>query len=240
MHVMFRRWSSHLNYRPKPRTENRKKQKKVSKLHIRLWVIFLIVIVSTVYIIIDMRVMPVVMAFATSRARYTADVNMNEVVNSEIEKENIRYSDLFVIEKNSKGDVNSITANVVLMNRMKTNMIIKAQQAFDAINGDEVYVPLGSITGIDIFIASGPKIGVELLFTGSVGMDFHSNFEAVGINQTKHEIFLNVWSEVTIIMHGKQEKIVVENVIPMTSTVIVGNVPETVINGTTSITAPIN
>ena len=54
-----------------------------------------------------------------------------------------------------------------------------------------------------------------------------STFESVGINQTKHSIYLNVIADISIVMPSRTENFAVTTEILVGEFVIVGSVPDT-------------
>ena len=56
---------------------------------------------------------------------------------------------------------------------------------------------------------------------------FSSTFESVGINQTKHSIYLNVIADISIVMPSKTENFAVKTDVLVGEWVIVGTVPDT-------------
>ena len=61
--------------------------------------------------------------------------------------------------------------------------------------------------------------------SGSVIMDFKSEFVSAGINQTKHKLYLEVNSEVLAFIPGYPVNTVVKTSILIAETIIVGEVP---------------
>lgn len=53
-------------------------------------------------------------------------------------------------------------------------------------------MPLGAALGITLLAGSGPGIPVSIVPIGSVSTDFETEFEACGINQTRHKVYLQV------------------------------------------------
>ncbi len=88
-----------------------------------------------------------------------------------------------------------------------------------------VKIPLGVITGIAVFSGAGPKIPVKIHPISIVNTDFHETFDDSGINQVRHRIDAVVKISVayTGFMFTTREDISVT--VPISDTVIVGDVP---------------
>ena len=67
-----------------------------------------------------------------------------------------------------------------------------------------------------------------MTLSGNVSADFNSSFESAGINQTKHQIYLDVKTSVYSFLPGFRTTTDVETNILVAETVIVGAVPQLV------------
>ena len=96
--------------------------------------------------------------------------------------------------------------------------------------GDEgIAIPLGTITGSKLLAGMGPKIPVRIISFPAVSTDFESEFEYSGINQTCHKIYLTLQARIRI-MPPKHRRYKHFSRVPVTETIIVGDVPHTYIN----------
>lgn len=82
------------------------------------------------------------------------------------------------------------------------------------------------MTGIEAFAGVGPNIHFRIIPVSSVSCHFSSEFESVGINQTKHSIYLNVIADISIVMPSRTENFAVLTEILIGESVIVGTVPD--------------
>lgn len=71
---------------------------------------------------------------------------------------------------------------------------------------------------------------LRLTLSGNVNADFKSSFESAGINQTKHQIYLNIHTSVYSFLPGFNTTTDVETNVPVAETIIVGAVPQVVAN----------
>lgn len=76
----------------------------------------------------------------------------------------------------------------------------------------------------------GPEIQIKILPVGSVITNLKSKFESVGINQTLHQIYLEVSCKVTIVMPYDSIEADIVNQVLMTESIIVGEIPEAYYN----------
>lgn len=88
----------------------------------------------------------------------------------------------------------------------------------------------GSFTGIKLLAGRGPGIKIRISTVGNVETDLKSEFEAQGINQTLHRIYLQVKCEVSILTPFKDITKDIKNQVLIMENVIIGTVPNTYYN----------
>ena len=73
----------------------------------------------------------------------------------------------------------------------------------------------------------GPDIPVEIMSIRNSDASFRSAFTEAGINQTLHQLIMQVSVDVTILVLGKAESFTINSQVVIAETVIVGDVPDT-------------
>lgn len=129
------------------------------------------------------------------------------------------------ISKDSNGNIISIDTDSFAVNKL-CNQLEKT--IGDALKNDSntAGFPVGAITGIDILSGSGFTVNVEYFSIGDVHTEIKTEFEAVGINQTRHCMKLVVSAEVSAVMPVKNLTIDISQEYLLSETVIYGQIPE--------------
>ncbi len=205
----------------------RRKNKKFNKI-----LILALICLSFTYMtaFVNNRVKPIVIAMAEVRGKHIAIATMNKVIYERIDEYDVGYTDLVRLQTNAEGNITLMEANVVKINKLKSDIALRVQQEIENIDTSEISIPFGNIFSSDIFSGIGPYIPIRLLPVGNAHTDFKSSFEAAGINQTKHEISLIVESEVHVILPIFNTYSKVSTVVPIAQTIIVGKVPDQYVN----------
>ena len=115
---------------------------------------------------------------------------------------------------------------MVKFNRLQIDVGENVLKKVGSITGTELEIPVGSLTGVALLAGRGPNISVRVLAVGSPTTEFENFFTDAGINQTKHQILLNVQVEVQILMPGYTTSTVVKTSLSVAETIIVGSVPD--------------
>ena len=140
--------------------------------------------------------------------------------------EEMRYEDLVTITRNDAGDIVAVGANALKINKIARDTASISQSNLKNLSLNGIPVPLGALTGIEAFAGLGPSIHFRIIPVSSVSCDFSSTFESVGINQTKHSIYLNVIADISIVMPSRTENFAVVTEILVGESVIVGAIPD--------------
>ena len=150
---------------------------------------------------------------------------------AEVYTEKFNYDDIIKVQKDEEGRIKMINADTVKLNELATEVAIKSQRDIKDVGSIGVKMPIGYITKNNIMSYWGPSITVKMEPIGKVLVTYDSVFESAGINQTRHKIIVNVETNLKIILPLQSKEVKVLNQIPISDTVIVGEVPSTMWGG---------
>ncbi|HOB19880.1 MAG TPA: sporulation protein YunB [Candidatus Atribacteria bacterium] len=204
------------------------KQVKIGR---KLLIITLIVIGASivVFVLIDIGIKPTIIAMSEAKVEYIAILAMNNAVNK-ILGSDIKYTDLTDVLLDKDGKISMIQYNTILINRLARETSTLAQDEIRSLGEEGVTVPLGSITRSKILSGLGPNIKVRIIPVGAVSTDFTDEFQQAGINQTRHKIYLQLRTQVRIVVPLGSETINVSTRVPISESIVVGDVPNTYVN----------
>ena len=80
------------------------------------------------------------------------------------------------------------------------------------------------------FAGKGPDINIGVVPVGSVLPELKAEFISVGINQTYHRIYLNLNTNVNIVIPSAHNSIGTVTEVSICENIIVGKIPETYLN----------
>lgn len=187
-------------------------------------IIFIGVIV--VLFSLDNKLKPLLQMLSESRSKSIATKIINQTVTKELETMGITYDSLVDIKRDQNGTVTSLNMDMVKLNQFKSNISSAVQDAINECDTQKISLPLGTIIGGDYFVGRGPAIKFNLELSASVVSDIESAFDSAGINQTRHQIILNITaSTYAVIPWYKNANTVTTNFV-IAETVIVGLVPD--------------
>ena len=185
----------------------------------------LFIIVGLIFF--EIRAKPVIIEVAVAQSENIASSIIESAINSVLYENGITYSSLVDIEKDDSGRVTTVKADTIKMNMLKSE--IGAEISNDILETDsrEISIPLGTILGISALSGKGPKVKTTVTLASNVTSTIKNTFTSAGINQTLHEIFVNVNATIYVIMPKNSATAEVNSNYCIAQTVIIGTVPET-------------
>lgn len=185
-----------------------------------LILVFFIIISISVYI---GKIEPTITALCESYAKGSSLKITNKVVYEQIK--DIKYENLIEIQKDTTGKVTSLSAKVMEMNKISTQIAQRVQEELERNSDGNIIFPLGSMVGSNLLGGYGPKLNIKVLPAGEVEAKFKSIFEEAGINQTKHSIIIEITTYMKTLspIYSNIQKYT--NEIVVAETVIVGDIP---------------
>ncbi|WP_031516075.1 sporulation protein YunB [Desulfofalx alkaliphila] len=202
-----------------------KKRRHISSTAFFLFLMF--VSILFIYLIVDRNLRPTILGIAEAQAKLIVSEAVSVAVQQKVAEEKVRYQDLVTVHKDANGKIVMMQANTVTINQISTDLTIEVVKALRQIELNELKISLGQALGSHFLANYGPRINVSVLPVGSVKVLVSDSFSAEGINQTRHQIKLDLNTDVKIVIPLYEKDITVHTVVPLTESIIVGDVPET-------------
>ena len=204
----------------------RKKRRLSRKRKLLLALLAFLLVCAVLFFYFQRNVTRVLVAISEATMRSSTTVAVNDAVYYTLSDE-MRYDDLVTVERNETGEIVAVSANALKINKIARDTASISQSNLKNLSLNGIPIPLGALTGIEALAGLGPRIPFRIIPVSSVSCDFFSTFESVGINQTKHSIYLNVIADISIVMPSRTENFAVTTEILVGEFVIVGSVPDT-------------
>ncbi len=171
---------------------------------------------------------PQIKKLAEARGNYILNNAVNNGINRVIEDSELQYNDLITILKDDSGKITGLMTNLVGANRLKSEFSLKISEELNSLNSVPIFISLGNLTKIGALAGLAPKIKINLIPAGAVKIDFKNDFTEAGINQTRHEIYLETIASASLLMPvGIFERVEHTIKIPLCESIIVGEIPDT-------------
>ena len=201
----------------------KKRKKRSFKRFFSLFLVF--IIIFSLYLYYKRAICEQIFDICTMQAYTTSTECVNNSVLVSLE-ENIKYSDLILIEKNDSGDISLMTTNSLKINTINREVAFATSNLLKNKLSQGFIVSLGAFTGINFLSGYGTKIKLKIANSSSVVCEFVSKFTSVGINQTLHSIYIDVISTVNLHLPLTIKVSTCKTQILISETVLVGKVPD--------------
>lgn len=199
------------------RRRNRKKK-------LCLFLLVILFILLMILILFELRLRPLVLNAARSRARLYASeviaVCVDDALNSLPDGQKlieVVYGDV---------GVSSIETNIAALNRVRSDSIRNIAGDVSDIDKMTLSVPIGNLIGSNLLTGRGASVGIRLVPIGDVAAELYSEFIESGVNQTMHRIYLRVRVAMNMLVGWDTVKLELSNDVILAETIIVGEVPD--------------
>lgn len=196
------------------------------KIRILLYLSVITVSLGASFIIFISVIRPVFIERLQYYGAKTATEAINSAIYEVFEEKNEEFDDLVALDKDTDGAISALTTNTIEMNKLRSKISNALEKKLKEIDEEYIKIPLGNILGNDIFSGMGPDISIKIRPLGLANVDFYDNFEACGINQSRHTVYISAKVDISVISTSTKTSKQVFSKIPVAETVIVGEVPK--------------
>lgn len=186
---------------------------------------FLLVIIGILFYL-NYIVNPIIMQMSEAKIRMLATKSVGGAIYEIVNQENI-YGDLISIIYDNEGNVKLIQVDAIAVNQLNRRLTRLAQSNLEEMGNQGLDIPVGSFSGLPIFVGRGPKVNVKILPIGSISSSFKSEFIDAGINHTLHKIYINLGANVSVVLPTANQFVQTSTQVLVCENIIVGEVPIT-------------
>lgn len=154
---------------------------------------------------------------------------INDTISRKFAEEDYDYDYFVNLEYGAEGSVTAVQTNMARINALSSELLSDIVHAADG-GQLSLSIPVGNVLGSSLLLGKGPEIPVDITMLTSSHVDFKNELSDAGINQTKHQIKLDVVVDIDVIMPWQTISTQVVSEILIAETVILGDVPDTYLN----------
>ncbi|MGM9627000.1 MAG: sporulation protein YunB [Faecousia sp.] len=193
-----------------------------------LYFVFVLLVAAAVaFLMLRSRYRDVIRELAETQVKNTTSDLTNDAIAKQIAEGVIQYDRIVYFEKDLNGRITALKTNMSEVNRLKTDILNIINDEILALDTSDIGIPLGSLFLPELFSGKGPAIPVHILSIRNSDAGFVSAFSQAGINQTLHQLTMEVSVDVAVLVLGETSSFTVTSEVVVAQTVIVGEVPTT-------------
>ncbi len=174
----------------------------------------------------DSQMRPAIRTMAAYQAKVYATEAINRAVADYMTEWEAAGGQAVTVTYGERGEVAMVQADMAALNALRTAITAEVTEEIARLEEQDIKIPIGTFLGGQIFSGRGPKIVFKVVPTGYVNADIENRFDTAGINQTRHQIYVEVSASIAAILPGYISPAEVSTRICVAETVIVGAVPE--------------
>lgn len=191
-----------------------------------IFVVGLLGLWLTGFFVLRSKLWPVAMEISETQVRNTTSDLINDAIVAQIADDTIQYDRMVYFEKDLNGRITALKTNMAEVNRLKTDVLNLINDRILAQDTERMGFPLGNLIFPEFLSGKGPELPVRILTIRNSDAVFQSRFSEAGINQTIHQLVMDVSVDVTILVLGRTEEFSVSTQVVVAETIIVGDVPD--------------
>ena len=176
------------------------------------------------------RLRPQIETMATSRAVNLISVAMGQEVDDCLTAEGLDYDDFVMMTTDGEGRITALAGNGAGRALLKRRVVDGLVARLESIEPEALAIPAGNLTGWLYLSDVGPGVRIRVRSVGDVTAEYRNSFIAAGVNQTCHQVWLDLTATVYLLIPGNIIPVTVSDSVCVAETVIVGQVPDTYLN----------
>jgi len=190
-------------------------------------VFLLAVVLLALFLAVRGKYRMVIRDLAETQVKNSTSDLTNDAIAKQIAAGNIQYDRIVYFEKDLDGRITALKTNISEVNRLKTDILNIINDEILALDTSDIGIPVGSLFFPEFLSGKGPAIPVHILSIRNSDASFFSNFHQAGINQTLHQLAMEVSVDVAVLALGETSSFTMTSEVVVAETVIVGDVPNT-------------
>ena len=189
--------------------------------------LILLALILAGFLLLRGRYFAVITELARTQVTNSTSDLINDAVAKQIDTGKIAYDRIVYFEKDLNGRITALKTNIGEVNILKTQTLNVINEEILEIDQTSLGIPVGSLILPEFLSGRGPMIPVKIMSVRNSDASFHSAFTHAGINQTMHQLNMNVVVDVTVLVLGRTLTFTVSSQVVVAETIIVGDVPDT-------------
>ena len=187
----------------------------------------LLIILLSLFLLVRNKYRLIIQDLAETQVKNTTSDLTNDAIAKQIAEGTIQYDRMVYFEKDLDGQITALKTNMSEVNRLKTDVLNIINDEILALDSSDIGIPLGSLIFPEFLSGRGPAIPVHILSIRNSDANFISHFSQAGINQTLHQLTMDVSVDVAVLVLGRTNSFTINSEVVVAETVIVGEVPQT-------------
>ncbi|MGL5972870.1 MAG: sporulation protein YunB [Oscillospiraceae bacterium] len=200
------------------------KDKKVNLLIFK--VLIMLIFICVLMFFLDLKMRPVIKNYSKNKVNNISTKIINDSISNYFLNENLSYDKLVDIKINQEGEIVAVETNSIAINIIRAKIVDEITENLSQLSHESINIPFGTFVGMQILSGKGPNVRFTIVPSGNVNGKLLHSFISAGINQTKHQIMLNININMLSYIPGYKTESNIDTNVIIAETIIVGKVPD--------------
>lgn len=200
------------------------------KKRIKCVAAIVLLVITALIVYMNVSVSPIIRDLARASVSNKASSIINDAIEKQLQTGQIDYDKIIFLEKDVSGNITALKTNMSQINRLKTQTLDIVDKLLLDLDINEIGLPIGNLILPELFSGTGPLLPVRVVSISNGEAEFRNVFSEAGINQTVHQIMLDVSIVMTVLTPGGTLNVDAVSSVVVAETVIVGSVPSSYVN----------
>ncbi|MFQ8603148.1 MAG: sporulation protein YunB [Anaerovoracaceae bacterium] len=199
------------------------KRNKLKRCIIVFTIIFMVLSVA-LSLIVKFKVDPNIEDVARIKAQVVVSRTVNKALSEHFKEDD--SDKLFTVKNGNDGSMEMVQANSAAINIFMSQLSVNLQESFQNMDKESYEVSVGALLGSKFLSQTGPYVNLSIVPLSVSSMDFKTEFETQGINQTKYKIYIVLKCKVKVVAPFASKTFTTKNTVLVAEAVILGKVPD--------------
>lgn len=187
-------------------------------------IIFLLLIIQT-FLYVERSIGPNLKEVARFKVEQLATKAINDAISKKM-MQGTDFRQLVELQRDKNGQVQTALFNNNEYARIVAEAMARVTNALDDMESVPYQIPLGQVFQSNLLASLGPNIPVTLVPMGTAQVDVETRMQNAGINNVLVTAVMVIQAKVKILIPFSTEPAVIKSEIPLSTVLIVGNVPQ--------------
>ncbi|MFR6258694.1 MAG: sporulation protein YunB [Anaerovoracaceae bacterium] len=199
------------------------KRNKLKRCIIVFTIIFMVLSIA-LSLIVKFKVDPNIEDVARIKAQVVVSRTVNKALSEHFKEDD--SDKLFTVKNGNDGSMEMVQANSAAINIFMSQLSVNLQESFQNMDKESYEVSVGALLGSKFLSQTGPYVNLSIVPLSVSSMDFKTEFETQGINQTKYKIYIVLKCKVKVVAPFASKTFTTKNTVLVAEAVILGKVPD--------------
>lgn len=189
--------------------------------------VFFLAISLQSFLYVERNLAPALMEIAKIRVTQIATQAINDAISKKI-AQGANFKELIDFVKDNDGKISMMMFNTTEYARIVGETTARVEHSLARLeeSGDLTTIPIGQALNSNILAEYGPHVPITLVPKGAASVNLYTKTEQSGINMVLVTAYVQIVVEVKVVIPFATDATIVKNDIPISSALVVGNVPQ--------------